>query len=88
MIREGGGTVFVWPVPMDVPSGGATVFSLEASTESPGVQHGFRRFEGQGFDVLFELDDREPPDELHLLVKGWRRRRIRAYWNGHSFGKA
>ncbi len=87
VIREGGGHVFVWTIPMDIPSGGATVFALEASTASPGAEREFRRFEGDDFDVLFQLDDREPPDELHLLVKGWARKRIRAYWNGNSFGR-
>ncbi len=87
-VRDHGGRVFVWPVVMDVPSGGAVVFTLEASTESPGAAHEFVRFGGEGFDVLIDATGHGVPDELHLAIKGWRRRQIRAYWNGNSFGRA
>ena len=36
-VRERGGQVFVWPLTLDAPTGGAEVFALEASTESPGI---------------------------------------------------
>jgi hypothetical protein len=87
-VRERGGRVFVWPVTVDGPTGGATVFALEASTDSPGPERSFVRFAGEDFDVLFAADEHGLPDELHVAVKGWRRRRIRAYWNGRSFGRA
>jgi hypothetical protein len=86
-VREGGGRVFVWTLPMDVPSGGASLFALEASTESPGVEHNFQRLSGPDFDVLIDTGNRALPDELHFAVKGWRRKLIRAYWNGHSYGR-
>jgi len=82
-----GGRVFVWPLEMRGPTGAATVFALEASTESPGADHGFVRFGGEGFDVLLDTTQHGVPDELHLAVKGWRRKQIRAYWNGHSYGR-
>lgn len=78
----------MWAIPLDAPTGGATVFALEASTESPGAARAFVRFAGDEFDVLFDSEERGLPDELHLAVKGWRRKRIRAYWNGNSFGRA
>ena len=86
-VRERGGHLFVWPLDMDSPTGGAVVFALEASTESPGVDREFARFAGEGFDVLIDTSQHGAPDELHLAVKGWRRKRIRAYWNGNSFGR-
>jgi hypothetical protein len=86
-IRERGGRVFVWPLPIDAPTGGAVVFALEASTDSPGVDHDFVRFSGEEFEVLIDTIQHGVPDELHLAVTGWRRKRIRAYWNGHSFGR-
>jgi hypothetical protein len=86
-VRERGGRVFVWTLPMDVASGGATVFALEASTESPGPGRDFVRLAGSDFDVLIDAGDRGLPDELHVALKGWRRKRIRAYWNGNSFGR-
>jgi len=45
------------------------------------------RFGGEGFDVLLDTTQHGVPDELHLAVKGWRRKQIRAYWNGHSYGR-
>jgi hypothetical protein len=87
-VRLGGGRVYVWPVEMNAATGGAVVFSLEASTRSPGAEHAFVRFGGEDFDVLLDAGDHGMPDELHLAVKGWRRKRLRAYWNGNSFGRA
>lgn len=86
-VRQGGGRLFVWTLPMDVPSGGASLFALEASTESPGVEHDFQRLSGPDFDVLIDAGDRGLPEELHVALKGWRQKRIRAYWNGNSFGR-
>ena len=86
-VKERGGQVFVWPLTLDAPTGGADVFALEASTESPGVEHEFVRFPGEGLDVLIDAGEHGLPDELHLALKGWRTKRIRAYWNGNSFGR-
>ena len=86
-VREHGGQVFVWALTLDAPTGGADVFALEASTESPGVEHEFVRFSGEGLDVLIDAGEHGLPDELHLALKGWRTKRIRAYWNGNSFGR-
>jgi hypothetical protein len=84
-VREQGGRVFVWVLPLDTATG--PVFALEASVESPGAEHEFRRLSGEAFDVLLDIGDRELPDELHFDVKGWRRKAIRAYWDGHTFGR-
>jgi hypothetical protein len=84
-IRERGGQVFVWAISMAY--GYQPVFSLEASTESPGVDHEFERFSVGPIDVLLDTDGRELPETVHLDVKGRFRKAIRAYWNGHSFGQ-
>lgn len=86
-VRDRGGRVFVWTLPMDAPTGGATVFALEASTDSPGPERDFVHLSGSNFDVLIDTGARALPDELHFAVKGWRRKRIRAYWNGRSFSR-
>jgi hypothetical protein len=86
-VRDGGGRVFVWTLPMDVPSGGASLFALEASTDSPGADRDFERLTGPDFDVLIDTGNRALPDELHFALKGRRRKLIRAYWNGHSYGR-
>ena len=43
----------------------------------------FRSFPADGFDLFFASGALEPPDELHLEVKGHgKRKRVEAYWNG------
>ena len=86
-VRERGGRVFVWTLVMDAPTGGAIVFALEASTESPGPERDFARLTGAEFEVFLDTGDRTLPEELHIALKGWHRKRIRAYWNGRSFGR-
>jgi hypothetical protein len=86
-VRDRGGRVFVWTLPMEGPTGGGKVFALEASTDSPGPEHDFVRLAGSEFEVLIDTGARAMPDELHFAVKGWRRKRIRAYWNGTSFSR-
>lgn len=86
-VRERGGRVFVWPLDLEGPNAGRGVFALEASTDSPGAERDFVRFAGEGIDVLVDTTEHGVPDELHLALKGWRRRQVRAYWNGHSYGR-
>jgi hypothetical protein len=84
-VRERGGSVFVWTVSMSY--GYHPVFALEASTDPPGVDHRFERFPAGDIEVLLDTDGRDLPDSVHLHVRGRLRPRIRAYWNGHSFGQ-
>jgi len=82
-IRDRGGTLFVW---VDVAQccTGALAF-LEASTDSPGVHHRFRRLHGDDFDLFVDLGGRVPPEEIHVDLRGWRRQHVRAYWNGCTY---
>jgi hypothetical protein len=83
-ITERGGVLFVWADRIE--SFSSTAY-LEASVDSPGAERRFRRFTGGGFDLLFDGGG-ELPDELHLILSGWLRKRVRAYWNGASFLRA
>lgn len=82
-IREHGGQLFVWVV--SIRYGAGNVFVLEASTDSPGPEHDFRLMGGDDFDVLLDTEGREPPEELHVALRGRLRKQLRAYWNGNSF---
>ncbi len=84
-VRERGGALFVWSEQALCCTGQLTY--LDASTESPGAARDFRSLAGEPFDLLVDFGGRDLPDELHLNVKGWRRKRIRAYWNGCSFAR-
>jgi hypothetical protein len=96
-IHERGGQVWVW---LDPRRGlvGSFVW-LEAHCEAPRSSrrssftrssrraHRFRQQESDGLTVHYDWGRLEPPDELHLDVKGWRKgtRRLEAYWNGCVF---
>ena len=76
-IREQGGRVYVWPRDVRCCHG----FSyLEAGAEPPGG-HDFRRVNASGFELWLAPLGRLP-EELHLDVRGRRRRRVAAYFDG------
>jgi hypothetical protein len=82
LVREHGGRLYVWP---DVKAccGGAMTLLLTASQPEPGRR--FERVEAEGFELWFDPGNLAPPEELHLDVKGWRTKRVQAYWNGCVF---
>ena len=82
-VRSRGGLLFVWTVTMAY--GYHPVFVLEASLDSPGLDHEFQRFEGQGIELLLDAGGRDLPESVHLDLSGVVRKRIRAAWNGNSF---
>ena len=84
-VRARGGSLFVWSQQALSYTGRLTY--LEASTVSPSAVREFRALEGEPFRLFVDFGGRDLPEELHLDVKGWRTRRIRAYWNGCSFAR-
>lgn len=94
-IRERGGEVWVW---LDPRRGlvGSYVW-LEAHCEPPGSSkrsnftrsskrpHRFKVLEADGVEVHYDWGRLNPPEELHFDLKGWRSRRLEAYWNGCTF---
>ena len=81
-VRERGGTLFVW---VDCLRCQGTVNFLEASTESPGAEHTFRRLSGDEFDLFLDPAELRVPETLQLELRGWRKKRLRALWNGATF---
>jgi len=81
-VKERGGCLFVWT---DRLASSRNVTYVEASTQSPGAGREFRRLSGGGFEILIDAGGADLPDELHLDVKGWPTRRIRAFWNGRRY---
>ena len=57
---------------------------LLTSTD-PVEGHQFELVGGEGFECWFDPGNLTPPDEIHLDVKGWRKKRVEAYWNGCAF---
>jgi hypothetical protein len=63
----------------------ASVKTLVASTEPPGVEVlDYQRIDAGGF-LIFLPPGLRLPRELHLEVRGWVRRRVDAFWNGCAF---
>jgi hypothetical protein len=94
-IREHGGKLWVWLDPHRCAVGAYTY--LDAAIEPPGSSrktrftrasrrpHRFRRLEADGFELHFAPGPLEPPEELHVDLKGWQNKRVEAYWNGCVF---
>jgi hypothetical protein len=87
-VRANGGCLWVWPVDLRYVPGLEGVFALEAAFEPPGPERRFARFAGEGIEVFVDGESRGLPRELHLELRGIVRKRVRAYWEGHSFGRA
>jgi hypothetical protein len=96
-IAANGGAVWVW---LDPHRGivGSYVW-LEAHCEPPRASrktsftrssrrpHRFVELQADGVLVRYDFGRLEPPEELHLDRKGWRKGtyRLEAYWNGSVF---
>ncbi len=94
-IREQGGKVWIWLDPRRGLVG--SYIWLEAHTEPPGTSrkssftrssrrpHRFKSLESGGIEVNYDWGRLDPPEELHLGVRGRRNKRVEAYWNGCVF---
>jgi hypothetical protein len=96
-IEERGGEVWVWLDPRRALVG--SYVWLEAHPEPPGASrhssftrssrrpHRFRTVELDGIRVHYDFGHLDPPEQLHLDRKGFRRGgyRLAAYWNGSVF---
>jgi hypothetical protein len=82
LVRERGGRLYVWTEARRCCGGGMKY--LSTGTE-PARGREFRRVDVDGFALLFDAGRMGPPDELVLDVRGRRRKRVEAYWNGCVF---
>jgi hypothetical protein len=82
LVRERGGRLFVWPDRLRCCQG--ATYLRAASDPPPG--RAFEPVEGShGFELWFDPGGLVSPDALHLDVRGWRTKRVEAYWNGCVF---
>ncbi len=83
VIRDAGGTLYVWTSEHACCSGPLTL--LETSLSAPaGKPRHFERVAADGFDVLYARGLRRRPDELVIELRG-RRRRVVAFWNDQAY---
>ncbi|HET8527134.1 MAG TPA: hypothetical protein VFM81_10935 [Actinomycetota bacterium] len=81
LVHERGGRLYVRHEHQRCCQGGATL--VASSDAQPG--RSYQRVDWTGFELWFDPGNLEPPDELHLEVKGWRSKRVEAYWDGCVF---
>jgi hypothetical protein len=79
LIQEHGGRLFVWTDLHRCCSGNITY--LKTGSALVEGRH-FERTDAAGFELWFDFGSKTPPDELFLEAKGWKKRRVEAYWNG------
>lgn len=82
LIKEQGGRLYVWSDLHRCCSGGITYLKTGSA---PAKGRRFDRTDVDGFELWFDFGSKEPPSELNLEAKGWRKRRIEAYWNGCAY---
>jgi len=95
-LREQGGRLWIWLDPHG-GIGGPAVIYLASALERPGASkatsrlrsarrpHRFDVFDGPGYQVFFDHGKFALPDELHLVLKRFPKRRVDAFWDGKIF---
>ena len=81
-IREHGGRLYVWADRRACCGG--TRF-IRSSTERPGRSEGFALIDHDGVELYVKAAAGRLPDELDIGVRGRRRPRVEAYWNGCAY---
>jgi hypothetical protein len=81
-IRDHGGRLYVWA--SGAACCGGTRF-IEASTEAPRDATRFVPVDAAGIEVLVRPAVGQLPDELRVDLRGWRRPRVEASWNGCAY---
>jgi hypothetical protein len=82
-IERRGGKLYVWPLHHRCCGGLLTLLASSVTTPPTGKK--FHRLPADGFDVYLDISFRDMPSELHVKLKGLRRKRIDVYWNGCAF---
>jgi len=81
-VRDHGGRLYVWA--SGVACCGGTRF-IEASTDTPRDAARFVPMDATGIELLVRPANAQLPDELRIDVRGWRRPRVEASWNGCAY---
>ena len=82
-VAENGGVLYVNAHRHRCCSGGLTV--LDASTRAPADPAAYRVVDSGDFPVRFRSGASTEPDELLVELRGLRRKRPVAYWDGCAF---
>lgn len=81
-IREQGGRLYVW-ADRHACCGGTRF--IRSSTDHPAEPEAFVRIDLDGWDLYLRTAAGRLPDELDIGLRGRRRPRVEAYWNGCAY---
>ena len=80
LVRDRGGVLWVWAARGRLCCAGTPAY-MHAATERPGLS-GFRLLGQGGLEIWFRAPAGRLPDVLEIGLRGRRRPRIEAYWDG------
>jgi hypothetical protein len=85
-VRARGGRLWVWAAYPRMCCAGTPAY-MHAATEAPPGVLGFgpEPVPAAGFELFFRLPAGAPPDVLEIGLRGRRRPRVEAYWDGCLF---
>jgi hypothetical protein len=83
-VREQGGQLWVWAARPRMCCGGSPAY-LHAATAPPSGLRGFSQVRSAGLDLWFRAPAGRRPDFLEIGLRGRRRPRVEAYWDGCSY---
>lgn len=81
LISERGGRLWVWAARPAMCCAGTPAY-MHAATEQPRGMSGFRLVSRAGPEVWFRSPAGRVPDVLEVGLRGRRRPRVEAYWDG------
>jgi hypothetical protein len=81
LIRQHGGRLWVWAARPPMCCAGTPAY-MHAATEQPPILSGFTLVSRQEVAIWFRAPAGRLPDLLEIGVRGRRRPRVEAYWDG------
>lgn len=83
-VRGRGGRLWVWATPSRMCCQGVPAY-LHAATAEPAGLSGFTAVRAAGLDLWFRAPAGRLPEVLEIGLRGRRRPRVEAYWEGCLF---
>jgi hypothetical protein len=81
LVLASGGRLWVWAAHPRMCCSGAPAW-MHAATEPPPGLSGFSRVPAEGVEIWFRGVGDHRPDVLEIGLRGTRRPRVEAYWDG------
>jgi hypothetical protein len=81
LVRERGGRLWVWAARPRVCCWGTPAY-MHAATTPPSRLSGFSLVPHDGIEIWFRAPAGRFPDVLEICLRGRRRPRVEAYWDG------